>query len=250
MAIYYNPSKPNSLKIKDFGLPPFVNQYLQFLLIEKNMAPGTIFNYAVSLRTFLRWVKSKDLDHNASKELKDLPVNEMSIHDIANLETSDIYDFMAYCSTERSCGAKSRASKLAAIRSFYDYLRKRDKSGYITSNPATDISAPKRERSLPIFLTAQESKELLDTVGGEFISRDYCILMFFLNCGMRLSELVAINLTDIKDDTLRLHGKGRKERIVHLNKQCLLALEDYLVERSEYVDKHEIADENALFLNS
>ena len=248
MAMYYNPAKPNSLKIKDFGLPQFANQYLQFLLIEKNMAPGTIFNYAVSLRTFLRWVKSMELDQNASKEFTELPVNEMTVHDIANLGTSDIYDFMAYCSTERSCGAKSRASKLAAIRSLYGFLRKRDKSGYITHNPVTDISSPKRERSLPIFLTTQESKELLDTVGGEFISRDYCILVFFLNCGMRLSELVAINLSDIKDDTLRLHGKGRKERIVHLNKQCLLALEDYLVVRSEYAEKHEIADENALFL--
>ena len=239
MAMYYNPAKPNSLKIKDFGLPQFANQYLQFLLIEKNMAPGTIFNYAVSLRTFLRWVKSMGLDQNASKEFKDLPVNEMTVHDIANLETSDIYDFMAYCSTERSCGAKSRASKLAAIRSLYDFLRKRDKSGYITHNPVTDISSPKRERSLPIFLTTQESKELLDTVGGEFISRDYCILVFFLNCGMRLSELVAINLSDIKDDTLRLHGKGRKERIVHLNKQCLLALEDYLcIQKKEEESPH------------
>lgn len=248
MATYYNPAKPDSLDIKSFGLPAFVNQYLQFLLIEKNMAPGTIFNYAVSLRTFLRWVKAVELERTAPEEVEKLPVQEMTIQDIANLGSADIYDFIAYCSLERSCGPKSRASKLAAIRSLYEYLRKRDKTGCITDNPATDISTPKRERSLPIFLSVQESKQLLDAVAGEYPSRDYCILVLFLNCGMRLSELVAINLADIKDDTLRLHGKGRKERIVHLNRLCLSALEDYLVERAAYAEKHDIADKNALFI--
>ena len=249
MATYYNSSKPDSFRIKDFGLPAFANKYLQFLSIEKNAAPGTIFNYAISIRTFLRWVKSLDMGTVAPETFNEISVQDMTVESISSLTTSDIYDFLAFCKMERSCGARSRSTKLAAIRSLYDYLRKRDSTGLVTSNPSTDISVPKKEKTLPVFLTVNESKQLLDAVSGRFASRDYCILLWFLSCGMRLSELVAINLQDVKDDTLRLHGKGRKERIVHLNKPCLAALENYLIDRSKYLESHETADKEALFLS-
>lgn len=248
MATYYNSSKPDSFRIKDFGLPAFANKYLQFLSIEKNAAPGTIFNYAISIRTFLRWVKSLDMGTAVPETFNEISVQDMTVESISSLTTSDIYDFLAFCKMERSCGARSRSTKLAAIRSLYDYLRKRDSTGLVTSNPGTDISVPKK-KTLPVFLTVNESKQLLDAVSGRFASRDYCILLWFLSCGMRLSELVAINLQDVKDDTLRLHGKGRKERIVHLNKPCLAALENYLIDRSKYLESHETADKEALFLS-
>ena len=123
MAAYYNPSKPNNLRIKEFGLPDFVNRYLQYLLIEKNAASGTIFNYAVSIRTFLRWVKMIDMGAAAPDCFADISVQDLSVNSIVSLQTSDIYDFLAFCKLERSCGSRSRSSKLAAVRSLYDYLR-------------------------------------------------------------------------------------------------------------------------------
>lgn len=249
MATYYNPSKPNNLRIKEFGLPDFANRYLQYLLIEKNAAPGTIFNYAVSIRTFLRWVKMIDMGSAAPDHFADISVQDLSVNSIVSLQTSEIYDFLAFCKLERSCGSRSRSSKLAAVRSLYDYLRQRDTSGLVITNPATDISSPKKEKSLPVFLTVSESKQLLGAVSGPYASRDYCILLWFLSCGMRLSELVAINLPDIKDDTLRLHGKGRKERIIHLSSPCLAALDVYLIDRTAYLEAHDTNDKEALFIS-
>ena len=130
MAMYYNPAKPNSLKIKDFGLPQFANQYLQFLLIEKNMAPGTIFNYAVSLRTFLRWVKCSE-KKSGRLEPSQICAEDVSLQDLAVLERNDIYEFLAFCTTDRDNSASSRSAKLSALRSFYKYLTERDTSGVV-----------------------------------------------------------------------------------------------------------------------
>ena len=106
------------------------------------------------------------------ESFNDIPVQDMTVESISGLATSDIYDFLAFCKMERSCGARSRSAKLAAIRSLYDYLRKRDPTGLVTFNPATDISAPKKEKTLPVFLTVKESKQLLDAVSGRFATRD------------------------------------------------------------------------------
>ena len=246
MATYFNPNAKSQFDLQSLKLPDFAKRFLVYLQIEKNTAPRTVFNYAVSIRIFLRWVRclamGRPLDQADSVD-----VSDMKLEEITSLTTSDIYDFLSYCTMTRHNSAKSRSAKLVAINSFLDYLRRRDESGMMKENPASDISAPKKEESLPKFLTLMEAKTLLSSVDGPAASRDYCILLWFLSCGMRLTELVTIDLKDIKDDTLRIRGKGRKERVLHLNKPCLDALDEYLIDRQNY---KKIVDEKALFISN
>ena len=249
MSTYFNAAETVKFDIRDFQLPTFAISFLKYLKAEKNVAPSTIFNYAVSLRTFLRWVKAVELRISKPDEIDLLDVSDVSLSQIAYLTTNDIYDFIYYCQIDRNNGADSRATKLIAIRTMYDYLIKRDDSHIVKSNPAADISPPKQEKHLPVYLTLSEAKALLNAVDGPAASRDYCILLWFLSCGMRLSELVAIDLDHIKGDTLRLHGKGRKERVLHLNEPCMEALDRYLLDRNEFLKTHEIDDKQALFIS-
>ena len=138
----------------------------------------------------------------------------------------------------------SRARKLATIRSFYNYLT--NKVHLIRENPVKDIDSPKLKKNLPKYLTLDESVHLLDSVDGKNQERDYCILTLFLNCGLRISELVGLNLRDIQGDALRVLGKGNKVRILYLNDACQDALRRYLAVRRPIAGR----DENALFLSS
>ena len=158
---------------------------------------------------------------------------------------------MAYLASERGCGASARSRKLSAIKAYFKYLTSVER--VMEKNPAVDIESPKIKRALPKFLSLDESVSLLDSVYADEESktkeRDYCILTLFLNCGMRLSELVGINLTDIDPQmrSLRVVGKGNKERIVYLNDACRAAIRDYIPVRGR--DGKEIKDKNALFLS-
>jgi site-specific recombinase XerD len=140
--------------------------------------------------------------------------------------------------------ASSRARKVASIRSFYKYLT--NKAHLLDENPVAELDSPKIKKSLPKYLDLEESVNLLASVDGENYARDYCILTLFLNCGLRISELVGLNLSDIRDDQLRVLGKGNKERILYLNDACKQAISDYMVERMAIT----AIDKNALFLSN
>ncbi len=167
---------------------------------------------------------------------------------------TDIYEYMAYLSRDRiqhqnsshssyGLNAASRARKIATIRSFYKYLT--NKMHLLEENPVKDLDSPKLKKTLPKYLTLEESKNLLRSVNGKNAERDYCILTLFLNCGLRISELVALNLNDIQEEALRILGKGNKVRIVYLNDACQQALQQYLAVRRPIQGR----DENALFLS-
>ena len=128
------------------------------------------------------------------------------------------------------CGASTRARKISALKSYFAF---KVAVGEIKTNPAVDLKAPKREKRIPVNLNLSESLALLDNVQGKYAIRDKAILTLFLNCGMRLSELVGIDRDHIRDDTLRVIGKGNKERTIYLNKSCLDALNLYLDTRSD-----------------
>ena len=168
-----------------------------------------------------------------------------------SIKTIDILEFMAYLASERGCGASSRSRKLSAIKAYFKYLTAVER--VMEKNPAVDIESPKIKKALPKFLSLDESLALLNSVyedeNSKTKERDYCILTLFLNCGMRLSELVGINLTDIDPQmrSLRVVGKGNKERIVYLNDACRSAIKDYIPVRAR--DGKEIKDKNALFLS-
>ncbi len=224
--------------------PQILRDFLSYMETIKGKSQNTITEYFFDLRVFLRFMKQK-------KGLADNKIifDEISIHDInieliKDINLSDLYDYMTYVNRERGNNANSRARKVASIKSFFNYLN--TKAKLIEVNPAKDLESPKILKSMPKYLTLDESKELLSVVDGEFKERDYAILTLFLNCGLRLSELVNINLNRIKGDTLTVIGKGNKERTIYLNNACMKAIENY---RENNRPKNNIKDKNALFLS-
>lgn len=224
-------------------LPITVIRYLEYLSAIKNKSELTVLEYASDLRMFFRYIKrSRGLVE------KNVPIEEIGISDLTddiifNITLNDAYAFLAYCRTERKNSANARARKAVAIKRFYRFL---EVNSFIEKNPVMHLESPQTKRGLPKYLSLDQSIALLESVDGNFKERDFCILTLFLNCGLRLSELVGINLSDIKDDnTLRVIGKGNKERTIYLNNACLNAIESYMKVRP--VD--DLSDRDALFIS-
>lgn len=178
----------------------------------------------------------------------------MDLELIRTVGLSDVYSYMNYLSRDRAqhpnspqtdygLKATSRARKVAAIRSFYKYLT--NKAKLLSENPMQDLDAPRMKKSLPKYLDLDSSIQLLESVDGPFRERDYCILTLFLNCGLRISELIGLNISDLRGDQLRVLGKGNKERILYLNPACVQAIQDYIAARNQ----ERAIDKNALFLS-
>lgn len=254
---YYNPlaSKKENLNTKEMtDVPEFVKQFIMYLDIDKNNAPGTIFEYYVLIETFLRWLVYSQLPLEEQKkyELQDMQYFQVKPEDLAALSPNDIREYMHFCSEQLDNSVNSRISKLAAVRSLYKFLVTTaypgdDGKPACTINPAELVPTPKKEKPLPKYLTLQEAKKLLESIEGRDKERDYCIILWFLNCGMRLTELCSINIYDFRDGVIRIRGKGRKERQLYLNYSCLVALEAYLRKRETYKN---IIDEDALFVSA
>ncbi|NLU52638.1 MAG: tyrosine recombinase XerC [Clostridiaceae bacterium] len=225
-------------------LPDIVVEFLNYMLTIKNKSSKTVSEYYYDLRTFLRYIKV--VKHNADEtKFDELPVIDVTIDDIKSIDLSDLYSFMAYISRERNNSAVTRARKVACLKSFYKYLYTKVK--LIDSNPAAELDSPKIVKRLPKYLKLDESINLLKSVSGKKnVARDYAILVLFMNCGLRLSELVGINVNSIRGDTLTVIGKGNKERTVYLNEACQKAIADYMAERSKLKG---IKDPKALFLS-
>lgn len=222
--------------------PPILRDFLVYHETIQGHSRRTVDEYYLDLRNFFRYLKQ-------SKQLvsKDVPLDDISIADVdldlaRNITLTDIYSYMNYLSRDRGLNNTSRARKVATIRSFYKYLT--NKAKLLEVNPVQDLDSPRLKKSLPKYLNLEESLELLDSVDGKNSSRDYCILALFLNCGLRISELVELNKTDVRGDQLRVLGKGNKERMLYLNDACQRALENWLTER----DSLTLVDQNALFV--
>lgn len=247
--MYYNTTSSTKIDYKNIGLPKFAVNYIHYLQVERNLAPGTVNTYATTIQTFLRWIKS--LQDKSDTPFMKLEISDLKVEDIANLDRTDIYDFLSFCANDRNNTANSRAGKLSALKSFFNYLCRVGYPEKGIPNPTLEISAPKKEKPVPRFLTLAEAKQMLSVVLEKGNERDYCIVMWFLNCGMRLSELVAINFKDIRKNgdkvDLLIHGKGRKERYLPLNAQCQDALENYLVFRPTLCKDE---SEQALFVSN
>ena len=227
----------------------------EFLIYHENImgqSPLTISEYYLDLRMFLRFVKLMRNDMPIQTALDDIDIHDITIDFIRKIDTSDIFDFLSYLANDRAVNpespapdygisAASRARKLSSIKSFYKYLTVRTKQ--LEENPVADLEYPKLRKSLPKYLTLEQSAALLQAVSGQNEKRDYAILMLFLNCGIRRSELVGLNLTDVYEDRIRVVGKGNKERFVYFGTACRKAIDAYLPERNKQV----LTDNRALF---
>jgi len=230
-------------------LPETAKQYLMYLLTIKSSSKLTVKEYIFDLRLFFRFMKKRK-NNLKGEEFDKIDVTDIDLDFIKSVTREDIFEFLFFVSEQRDNINSSRARKLSAVRGFFKYLSKQVNK--ISFNPAENIEYPAIKQQLPKYLSLDESVRLLNTIETDEKNpnkvRDYCIVTLFLNCGMRLSELVGINLHDIAADlaTVRIIGKGRKERFVYLNEPCKNALSDYLGIRKKY---ESLKDENALFIS-
>ncbi|MBR7123162.1 MAG: tyrosine recombinase XerC [Oscillospiraceae bacterium] len=232
--------------------PQILRDFLTYHENIKGQSPKTISEYYLDLRMFFRFIKLMRNDMPIKSRLDDIEIKDIGIEFIKNITTSDIFDFLSYLANDRTQDPDSpapeygispaaRARKLSSLKSFYKYLTIRTKQ--LADNPVADMEYPKLRKSLPKYLTLEQSAALLQAVSGQNEKRDYAILMLFLNCGIRRSELVGLNLTDVYEDRIRVVGKGNKERFVYFGSSCRKAIDAYLPERNKKV----LTDNRALF---
>lgn len=212
--------------------PTVLREYLGYMETVKGRSTNTVDGYYLDLRTFFRYLLSErglvdtSLDSTAPSIVSvDLPL-------LRSVTLNDLFEFLNYTKTERSNSNVSRARKVSALRQFFHYLT--DVTHQLEANPAKNLSIPKLPTRMPKYLTLEQSIDLLSLpeTAGRYAERDYCILTLLLNCGLRRAELAGLNLNDVRGDhTLRVIGKGNKERILYLNDACQKALELYLPKR-------------------
>jgi len=210
----------------------------------KGRSKTTVDAYFTDLRGFLRFIKYVKKLVPSNAEITSIKIDDLSIDIIKTITLSDVYEYMHFVASEMNNSAKTRARKVSSLKTFFNYLV--NKANLLEYNPVKELETPNFRKTLPKYLTLEESLNLLANVDSSSKLRDYCIIVLFLNCGMRLSELVGINLSDIKDDTLRILGKGNKERILYLNDACIAALDNY-IKNERPVDG--VKDKNALFIS-
>ncbi len=226
--------------------PPVIRDFLTYSESIRGKSSNSIDEYYHDLQTFFRYIKMQRGLDGGAENFEDISIEDVDINLIKTVTLSDIYAFLVYCKNERENGAAARARKGSTLRVFFRYLTSH--MHLLDTNPAELLESPKLKKSLPKHLTLDESKKLLSVIDGKYKERDYCIITLFLNCGMRLSELCSLNLSDIgSDGSLRILGKGNKERIVYLNSACVAAIASYLPNRP--VDGVPLADKSALFLS-
>ena len=217
-------------------MPFIVQQYALYLRNIRGLSAHTVDEYCMDLRTFFRFIKRDRGLAGDENNLEAISVNDVDLDLIRSITTLDIFEFMIVVADSRNTMSSTRPRKSSSLKAFF--------IGWSVH----DLTPPKKKKSLPHFLSLEQSIELLNAVEGPDKERDYCILVLFLNCGMRLSELVGINISDVlhNNSTIRILGKGNKERIVYLNQACLEAIESYLKVRP----KDGVKDRNALFLSN
>ena len=234
--------------------PDYLNAFLDYSTTILNKSPNSIKEYNYDLAMFLKFIKihfrlTNETDFDKIK-IYDLPYDV-----IKKIELDDIHAFLGYLTTTFNSKSATRARKISTIRIFFKYLSQdASKKFLLDHNPALNLKTPKKDKRLPKYLSLDDSKRLLDAASNEDnrnCERDYAITTLFLNCGMRLSELVGININDIdfEDCKLNVIGKGNKERTIYLNKACMKALSSYLNVRPKIVDSDAKHSDKALFLS-
>ena len=231
-----------------------VREFASYKTVIQGCSQRTVEQYLIDLRTFFRYLLCEGdqsiLQDN--EKFMEITVESVDLEALKKVTTDQIYDFLLYTDSERENQTAAKARKLAAIRALYKFLV--NKRGYMEDSPAANIDSPKKKKALPKFLSLEEARSLLSAVLNDAESpnreRDFCMITLFLNCGMRVGELVGINLQDIDTElrSLRVLGKGNKERIIYLNEACREALRGYLSVRKS--EKYIKCADKALFISN
>ena len=232
--------------------PPILREYASYVSTIKGNSEKTVCEYLLDLRTFFRfYITKRDLFSPKSDEFEKISIKDIGIDDVRAVTTENIIEFLMFTNFERENNTTTRMRKLSSLRSFYRYVH--GKKHYVDSNPTIEVDAPKKSKTLPKYLSFEEAIKLLETVKSDTKSptrqRDYSIIALFLNTGMRLSELVGLNLESFDADLtyVKVLGKGNKERVVYLNDAARDATVSYLRVRLD--PKYIRTDTNAFFLS-
>lgn len=231
------------------GNPDFLNSFLDYTATILNKSPNTVKEYNYDLNLFLKYILMHFRLTN-EKDIHNVVIRNMDIDIVSKITLDDIHSFLFYLTNNYNSKAATRARKTSSIRVFFNYMC--NKKGLIEKNPAQNLETPKLDKRIPKYLTLDDSMKLLEAVKKEDernSERDYAIITLFLNCGMRLSELVGINFKDINfnDQKLNVIGKGNKERTIYLNNACMDAINKYIAVRPHDNVQHDSKD--ALFLS-
>lgn len=235
--------------------PQILKNFLIYHETIKGHSQNTVDEYFLDLRTFFRYLKIHRGIVQPETDIDEIPIQDVDLEFVRKVTLAEVYDYLSFLSrdrvknqksheTEYGLSASSRARKIASIKSFFKYLTVKAK--LLDENPVQDLDSPKIPKSLPRYLTLAESQALLSAVDSRHKQRDYCIICLFLNCGLRISEIVGLNISDIRADNLRIRGKGDKERVVYLNDATAAAINDYLTVRRSI----DAIDRSALFLSN
>ena len=235
--------------------PDYINAFLDYSSTILNKSPNSIKEYNYDLAMFLKFIK---MHFNLTKEtdFSKIEIKDLSFDVIKKIELDDIHAFLGYLTTTYHSKSATRARKISTVRIFFKYLSQDASQKFLLDhNPALNLKTPKKDKRLPKYLSLEDSKKLLDVASNEDnrnFERDYAITTLFLNCGMRLSELVGINVNDIdfSECKMTVIGKGNKERTIYLNNACMKAISNYLQVRPKQGIKHDNKNsEKALFLS-
>ena len=223
--------------------PDVLKRFLVYLQTIKGKSPKTVYEYFLDLRMFFRFLKkNRGLVANGAN-FDEITISDVGIDTLKTVTLSEVYDFLYYVLNDRGDIASTRSRKSSALRTFFSYLTV--KANLLDVNPVAELEVPSQRKRLPKYLSLEECIQLLSAIEGKYAVRDYCITVLFLNCGIRLSELVGININDINGSNLRVVGKGDKERNIHLNKACLDAISEYMKVRPN----NDAKDKQALFIS-
>lgn len=235
--------------LQNNNLPESLVDFLNYLETIRSTSINTIEGYRIDLTIFFRFMMIyKNKVDSDSVEFEAIDISVIDSEFLKAIKLRDLYAFLSFTEKYRDNSSYARARKVATLKSFFKFLF--GKAKIINENPALELESPKINKRHPVYLTLNQSIHLLESLNKEDKNyyRDYCILTFFLNCGMRLSELCSIQLDKIRDDTLTIIGKGNKERTVYLNDACLRALANYLKIRDD--SKATLENKKFLFLSS
>ena len=221
---------------------PELKDFITYLEVIKGKSKNTVNAYYYDLRLFYRYIKIKNNPKLSLEEINSIEISDVPFDYIKKIRLTDLYDYMNYVNRNRSNSSSARARKVSSLKTYFKYLT--NKAELLDIDPTIELDAPKLSKRLPKYLDLDSSIKLLDTAEN-LNQRDFCILTILLNCGLRVSELVGINMTDIQGTNLRVIGKGDKERQVYLNDACINAIEEYKKVRPKAKPQHS----NALFLN-
>ncbi len=223
-------------------LPKSVKDFIFYLEVVRGKSKATVYEYTLDLENFFRFIKIKKCNLPKSTKLHDVSIVDIDIPFVSSITLEDIYEYLYFCREVRNNNSRSIARKMSALRTYFKYLKV--KTNEIKHNPMENVETPSLPKTLPKYLSLEESGELLAAVKKS--RRDYAILTLFLNCGMRLAELVSLNVQDVTGDYAVITGKGNKQRTVYLNQACRTAIDEYLqFERP----KDALIDPEALFIS-